>query len=62
MLKRDRDMLISLVKEYNMQEIIATLVEVTNEQADEYSDLGLKEKARDMMESADLLREIYDVI
>jgi hypothetical protein len=58
MMKEDIKILIKLVKEYGCKEIIRGLVEVLTQQADEMSDLGLKENSAQTANMADVLRDI----
>lgn len=62
MLDQDRALLMSLVKEYSAVEIIAELVSALRDHRDDLSDMGLKEKAHDYAEAAELLSEIRDVM
>jgi hypothetical protein len=58
MMKEDIKILNKLVGEYGSKEIIRGLIEVLTQQADEMSDLGLKENSAQTANMADVLRDI----
>jgi hypothetical protein len=62
MLQEDKKVLVSLVKSYPPKEILSALVSVFREHRDELSDLGIKDKAKELSEVAELVGEIRDVM
>lgn len=62
MLPEDKKMLVTLVKSYPPAEVLSELVSAFIQQRDELSDLGIKDKAIQFSEVADLIGEIRDVL
>lgn len=58
MLKEDLDILQVLVREYGPKVIVSSLAQAMDKEANHLSDLGLKEKALDAINMAEVLREI----
>ena len=62
MTKDDRVTLADFVKDYSLKDIISTLKAICSDEADSWSDFGLKDKAREYAEVADLLGDLSDVL
>lgn len=62
MLKEDIYTIQTLVNEYGAKETLAAFRQALRQCANEYSDMGLKEKARETIEVAELLGDVHDVI
>jgi len=62
LLQDDEKVLVSLVKSYPPAEILSALVSAFREHRDELSDLGIKDKAKELSEIAELVGEIRDVM
>jgi hypothetical protein len=54
--------LIALVKEYPAAEVLSELIAAFREHRDNLSDLGIKDKAKEYSEIAELVGEIRDVL
>ncbi len=50
-----------LIKDYGARHVLAELAEAMKDVADEYSDMGLKEQAREAIEVAELLSDVHTV-
>lgn len=62
MLREDKNLLAMLVKEYSMKDVIHTLAIIASENADELSDMSLKEQAITMADNSDTLYDLADKI
>lgn len=62
MLQEDKKVLVSLVKSYPPADFLSALVSAFREHRDELSDLGIKDKAKELSEVAELVGEIRDVM
>ncbi len=62
LLQDDEKVLVSLVKSYPPAVILSALASAFREHRDELSDLGIKDKAKELSEVAELIREIRDVM
>jgi hypothetical protein len=62
MLQEDEQVLVSLVKSYPPADILSALVSAFREHRDELSDMGIKDRAKELAEVADLVGEIRDVM
>lgn len=62
MLQEDQKVLVDLVKSYPPADILSALVSAFREHRDELSDLGIKDKAKELSEVAELVGEIRDVM
>lgn len=62
MLREDKNLLTMLVKEYSMKEVIHAPAVIASENADELSDMSLKERAITMANNSDTLYEMADKI
>lgn len=58
MLKKDKDVLLNLVNNYEIKDIIANLARVVENKAHDCSDLGLKERSIECAKYSSLLEEI----
>lgn len=58
MLQEDKNTLKMLVKEYSLVEVVRALAQVALAEADDLSDMSLKDKASVMADNADLLLEV----
>ena len=56
--KKDLYIIKSIIYEYGATTVLKGLIQAMEECADEYSDLGLKEKARDTAEMAERLASL----
>lgn len=62
MLQNDKKVLVSLVKSYPPADILSALVSAFREHRDELSDLGIRDRAKELSEVAELVGEIRDVM
>lgn len=62
LLQDDEQVLVSLVRAYPPADILSALVSAFREHRDELSDLGIKDKAKELSEVAELVGEIRDVM
>lgn len=62
LLQEDNKVLVSLVKSYPPADLLSALVSAFREHRDELSDLGIKDKAKELSEVAELVGEIRDVM
>jgi len=60
--KEDIYMIQTLINEYGAKVTLAGFRQALRNSADEYSDMGLKERARETIEIAELLGDVHDVI
>ena len=62
MFKEDKTALVNIVKMYPPAEVLSALVSAFREHRDQLSDLGIKDRAKELSEVAELVGEIRDVL
>ena len=62
MFKEDKKALVEMVKLYPPAEILSDLVSAFRDHRDTLSDLGIKDRAKELSEVAELVGEIRDVL
>lgn len=58
MLNQDENMLMNLVQDYSIQEIVQSLAVIASEKAGDFSDMGLTDQARKMVQLSLCLEKI----
>lgn len=58
----DNEKIRLMIKDYGAKEVLREFRSALRDLANDYSDMGLKEQARETIEVAELLSDVHDVI